>query len=69
LLDDARQSGALVSALSELRAARAELAKPAWEDRAAERLRRALSRLGEAAGRGTPDDVLDSIFSRFCVGK
>jgi len=71
LLDDARQKDALASALGELAAAREELAaRPgAWEDRAADRLRRALSLVGEARGEGASDEVLDEIFSKFCVGK
>lgn len=71
LLDDARQKDALASALAELSAARAELAaRPgAWEDRAADRLRRALALVGEARGEGASDEVLDEIFSKFCVGK
>jgi len=32
-------------------------------------LREALDRLDEIAGRGLPDEVLDRIFSRFCIGK
>jgi len=71
LLDDARQLDALTAALAELDAARAELAaRPgAWEDRAAERLRRALALVGQARGDGTAEDVLDEIFSKFCIGK
>lgn len=71
LLDDARQLDALSAALDELAAARAEIAaRPgAWEDRAADRLRRALSLVGEARGEGAPDAVLDEIFSKFCIGK
>jgi tRNA modification GTPase len=71
LLDDARQMDALSAALAEIGAARAEIsARPgAWEDRAADRLRRALALVGEARGEGAPQDVLDEIFSKFCVGK
>ncbi|MCM2305718.1 MAG: tRNA uridine-5-carboxymethylaminomethyl(34) synthesis GTPase MnmE, partial [Elusimicrobia bacterium] len=71
LLDDARQKEALAAALAELGAARAELAaRPgAWEDRAADRLRRALALVGEARGEGASEEVLDEIFSKFCVGK
>jgi len=71
LLDDARQKDALAAALAELAAARAELAaRPgAWEDRAADRLRRALALVGQARGEGASDEVLDEIFSKFCVGK
>jgi tRNA modification GTPase len=32
-------------------------------------MRRALAILGEIAGETTPDEVLDIIFSRFCIGK
>jgi len=71
LLDDARQLDALTSALAEIGAARAELAaRPgAWEDRAADRLRRALTFVGVAGGDGAPEAVLDQIFSKFCIGK
>ncbi len=71
LLDDARQFDALTSARAELAAARAEVAaRPgAWEDRAADRLRRVLALVGEARGEGATEDVLDEIFSKFCIGK
>jgi len=32
-------------------------------------LRRAQHHLGEITGRITPDDLLGSIFGRFCIGK
>ncbi|MBI4375917.1 MAG: tRNA uridine-5-carboxymethylaminomethyl(34) synthesis GTPase MnmE [Elusimicrobia bacterium] len=40
-----------------------------WEDKAASHLRRASRCLGEIIGEGAPDEVLRTIFSRFCVGK
>ncbi len=40
-----------------------------WEDRAAFHLREALARLAELVGEGAPQDVLDAVFARFCVGK
>lgn len=71
LLDDARQMDALSSARAEIGAARDEIAaRPgAWEDRAAERLRRALALIDEARGDNAPEAVLDELFSTFCVGK
>lgn len=71
LLDDASQMDALRDALAELGAARAEIAaRPeAWEDRAADRLRRALALVGVARGDGASQAVLDEIFSKFCIGK
>jgi tRNA modification GTPase len=32
-------------------------------------LRDALNAVGELTGETTPDDILDLIFSRFCIGK
>ena len=32
-------------------------------------LRRALTGLNAVTGQGAPEEVLDAIFSRFCVGK
>lgn len=85
LLDDARSTAALAAALASVRAARAELtARPsgpshglggpshgpgAWEDRAASLLRSALKHLNTTRGIDASEEVLDEIFSRFCVGK
>ncbi|PIR19612.1 MAG: tRNA uridine-5-carboxymethylaminomethyl(34) synthesis GTPase MnmE, partial [Elusimicrobia bacterium CG11_big_fil_rev_8_21_14_0_20_64_6] len=71
LLDDAQQMEALTAAAQEIRAARAEIvARPGeWEDRGAARLRRALVLIDGARGTGATEDVLNEIFSRFCVGK
>jgi len=44
-------------------AAGVELAVLAWE------IREVLSAVGEVTGETTPDEVLDLIFSRFCIGK
>jgi tRNA modification GTPase len=36
---------------------------------AAEEIRRALDIIGRLTGEITPEDILDKIFSEFCVGK
>lgn len=64
----ARQRDALAAALEELDAASAELAAGRDELLAA-RLRAACARLGELLGEGAGPDVLDAVFSRFCLGK
>jgi tRNA modification GTPase len=38
-------------------------------DLAAEALRAATDALDDIAGRTTPEDLLDRIFARFCLGK
>lgn len=67
----ARQQAALAGALAEIDGASADLKSypGAWEDKVASRLRGALARLGETLGEGAGDDVLDAVFSRFCLGK
>lgn len=63
----ARARTALAAALVELDAA---AGLPAGqEELAAARLRAANSLLGEVLGEGAPDEVLDQLFARFCVGK
>jgi tRNA modification GTPase len=65
----ARHKAALDSAAEQLDEAASAAQGPAWEDRTASRLRGALSALDEITGERLGDDVLDQIFSRFCVGK
>jgi tRNA modification GTPase len=59
--------------LSQMRAAlaRAEAALAEGEplDWVAEDLRHALAALGAVRGRTLPEDLLDRIFARFCLGK
>ena len=40
-----------------------------YVDAAASELHRARKQLGELTGDGAPDEVLDSIFAEFCIGK
>ena len=44
-------------------------AAAAGEELVAAELRRALSELGKVVGAVYTDDILDRIFSRFCIGK
>jgi tRNA modification GTPase len=62
----ARQVEALNAALAELDAAAPVAARP---ELLAARLRAAVARLGELLGEGAGEDVLDAVFSRFCLGK
>ncbi len=63
----ARQALALDGLLVELSAALEAL--EGGLELAAEHLARAQSALGSLGGESTPEDVLDRIFSRFCLGK
>lgn len=62
----ARQVQALQAALAELVAAAAMTGRG---ELLASHLRSACARLGEALGEGAGEDVLDAVFSRFCLGK
>lgn len=65
----ARHKETLLRARSLLGESRALLAAGAPLDLLAECLRASLSALDELSGRTTPEDVLDRIFARFCLGK
>ena len=52
---------AVAEAATEMQAGRWELAAVAW--------RGALDALGRITGRTHTPDILDNIFSRFCIGK
>lgn len=62
---DPRQRRLIEAAREDLRRARA---LPA-DELLADDLRRASERLGDLLGTTTPDEVLDAIFARFCIGK
>jgi tRNA modification GTPase len=64
-----RHRHALESSRRELAAALDLLASGAPLDLAAEALRAATDALDDIAGRTTPEDLLDRIFARFCLGK
>jgi len=66
----ARHRAALESAVVALaRAGRAARRPGGWGERVAVELREALEALATVVGRRVDADVLDTIFSRFCVGK
>jgi tRNA modification GTPase len=65
----ARHRAGLEVALAALERGARELADEGPLDLVAEEVRAALAALEELSGRTTPEDVLDRIFARFCLGK
>ncbi|RME76669.1 MAG: tRNA uridine-5-carboxymethylaminomethyl(34) synthesis GTPase MnmE [Planctomycetota bacterium] len=66
---NARHRVALQRAAGGVAAARAVLERAQPAELAAIELRTALDAIGEVCGESVADDVLDRIFSRFCIGK
>ena len=66
---NARHRAALRRGSEALQCARAALDEGLGPEFAAADLHDALTALGEIAGRTTPGDILDTIFSQFCIGK
>jgi tRNA modification GTPase len=64
-----RHQAALQAALEAVDAAAAFDALGGHQDLVAEELRRALGAISELVGEFTPEDLLDQLFSSFCVGK
>ncbi|MDQ7781049.1 MAG: GTPase [Planctomycetota bacterium] len=69
LLTNARQRSALAKAQDRCAEAATQLLPCQGVELACLSLAEALEALGEVTGRGCAEDVLDSIFERFCVGK
>jgi tRNA modification GTPase len=69
VIDSLRQKEALDRALEALRAFRRGMEERRPLDLAAVDLKEALDALGEITGEVTSQDILNAIFSRFCVGK
>jgi tRNA modification GTPase len=69
LVSNLRQKQALEEAHSALNQARESFAGNLSPEFTALDLQRALSALGELVGETTSEDILDRIFSRFCIGK
>jgi tRNA modification GTPase len=66
---NARQEQRLSDALKSLARARQAAEREAPEEVLVIELRLALAGLNAVTGQGAPEEVLDAIFSRFCVGK
>ena len=64
-LTNARQRELLSGCLREVQAAQEQ---PLFEIKA-EHLRRGTDQIGRIVGRVDHEDVLDAVFSRFCIGK
>lgn len=64
-----RHQAALENALEALQRGQAWEALGGHQDLVAEEIRSALLSLAELVGEATPEDVLDQLFSSFCVGK
>lgn len=64
-----RHQAALQAGLEAVEAAAALDALGGHQDLVAEELRRALAAIAELVGAYTPEDLLDQLFSSFCVGK
>lgn len=69
IVPNIRHLAALARAEACLRAALSAVAEGQPPDICALELKSALTALDEICGRSTPDDLLDAIFSRFCLGK
>ena len=65
----ARCRGSLKLADQRLTMAASLLAAGGGDELVAEELRGALAAIGRVLGQVSPDDVLDRVFSRFCIGK
>lgn len=68
-ISSARQRAALIKAAGALGDAEQAVKSAVSLDMVAVDLASALSALGEITGETTPEDILDSLFSNFCVGK
>lgn len=69
LVASVRHRDCLVKCLEALEAAKAALAEGLPKELAASDIRAAIDALGEITGETTSEDILDIIFSSFCIGK
>ncbi len=69
MITDARQHTAMRRAIEQLEGARDLIIQGEFEEVILLRLRGALSSLGEVTGETLAEDILNEIFSTFCIGK
>ena len=69
VLVSARHSTLVSSALKSTRSAIEKIAQSAPSELVASDVRDALESVGDIVGRGEREEVLDKIFSTFCIGK
>ena len=69
LLTDARQEDAVARALAAIRRAEAAMENGLTPDAILTDAEDALNAIGELTGRTAKEDIVSTIFSRFCVGK
>jgi tRNA modification GTPase len=69
LITDARQHAAIRRAIEEMEEARGLIVQGEFEEIILLKLRGALSSLGEVTGETLTEDILNQIFSTFCIGK
>jgi tRNA modification GTPase len=69
LVPNLRQKIILEKALEALQEAHREMSQKVSAEFIAVHLQEALDQLGSLVGKSTSEDVLEKIFSRFCVGK
>ena len=69
VVTERRHRDALLKAIASLESLSASALAGAPLECLAMELREALAALGQITGETTPDEILDQIFSRFCIGK
>ena len=69
LVTNARHNDAMMRTLAALLVAQESLAEGQPIDIIASDIREAIHYIGEITGEVTTDEVLNNIFSRFCIGK
>ena len=69
MLTNERQKQSAVESQKSIHSALQALEKKAGEEMVAEDLKQALHSLGTIVGETTTEDLLDNIFSNFCIGK